>query len=190
MVYNRPVPYRKHARKLRPTKAGPMSTTENTAETTEKDAPAGESTDKRRGGDRAGFIAAGAILVVCLGFVLYGVLGTGSDTRPERPKTPTAAVTYRITGEGNVDVSYLARSEEGKATVEKDIELPWEKTVQVPLGQPPTLSIVLDGKGGQARCALAVRGAHVQSATASGTYGRATCAGERLAEPKGSQKGS
>ncbi|MGW4022141.1 hypothetical protein [Streptomyces sp. NPDC005009] len=158
-----------------------MSTTESTAETTEKDAPAGESTGKRRGGDRAGFIAAGAILVVCLGFVLYGVLGTEGDPEPERPKTPTAAVTYRVTGEGNVDVSYLARSEEGKATVEKDVELPWEKTVRVPVGQPPTLNIVLDDKGGQARCALAVRGAHVQGATASGTYGRATCSAERLA---------
>ncbi|MFI5566153.1 hypothetical protein ACIA6T_01990 [Streptomyces sp. NPDC051740] len=158
-----------------------MSTTESTAETTEKDAPAGASADKRRGGDRAGLLTAGAILVACLGFVLYGVLGTEGDPAPERPKTPTAAVTYRITGEGNVDVSYLARSEEGRATVEKDVELPWEKTVQVPLGQPPTIGIVLDGEGGRARCALAVRGAHVQSATASGTYGRATCAAERLA---------
>ncbi|MER6620618.1 MULTISPECIES: hypothetical protein [unclassified Streptomyces] len=167
-----------------------MSTTESTAETTEKDAPAGEPTDKRRGGDRAGLLTAGAILVACLGFVLYGVLGTEDDPRPERPKTPTAAVTYRVTGEGSVDVSYLARGEEGRATVEKDVELPWEKTVQVPLGQPPTLGIVLDGKGGQARCALAVRGAHVQSATASGTYGRATCAAERLAAPEGAREGS
>ncbi|PWI12025.1 hypothetical protein DIZ27_03190 [Streptomyces sp. NWU339] len=109
---------------------------------------------------------------------MYGALGTDNATEPERPKAPTAAVTYRVTGEGHVDVSYLARSEGGKATVEKDIRLPWKKTVQVPLGQPPTLSIVLDGDGGQARCALAIRGAHVQSATASGTHGRATCAGE------------
>ncbi|MFF3893895.1 hypothetical protein ACFYY3_12025 [Streptomyces sp. NPDC001812] len=165
-----------------------MPKTENTAEAAEtagpenpeKNAttPAGESAEKRRGGDRAGFLAAGAVLAVCLGLVLYGTLGTTGDTEPERPKAPTAAVTYQVTGEGRVDVSYLARSEEGRATVEKDIALPWKKTVQVPLGRSPIIGIVLDGKGGQARCALAIRGAHVQSATASGTYGRATCAGE------------
>ncbi|MFI1733797.1 hypothetical protein ACH40E_32200 [Streptomyces acidicola] len=140
-------------------------------------------TEKRQGGDRAGFLAAGAILTGCLGFILYGVLGTESATQAEQQKKPTAAVTYQITGEGNVDVSYLAHSEQGKAAVEKDIKLPWKKTVQVPLGKPPTISIVLDGKGGQARCTLAIRGTHVQSATASGTHGRATCSGELPAPP-------
>ncbi|MGW3625207.1 hypothetical protein [Streptomyces sp. NPDC000880] len=32
-------------------------------------------------------------------------------------------------------------------------------------------------KGGQASCTLAIRGKHVQLATASGSFGRATCTG-------------
>ncbi|WP_406725792.1 hypothetical protein WJ438_15545 [Streptomyces sp. GD-15H] len=170
-----------------------MPKSESTAEGTETADPeatgknsataARESAERRRGGDRAGFLAAGVILTACLGFLLYGVLGTTGDTAPEQSKPSTAAVTYQVTGEGHVDVSYLARGEEGRATVEKDIELPWKKTVHVPLGRPPTLGIVLNGTGGQARCALAVRGAHVQSATASGAHGRATCAGELPAPP-------
>ncbi|MFF3333069.1 hypothetical protein ACFYWX_26535 [Streptomyces sp. NPDC002888] len=47
----------------------------------------------------------------------------------------------------------------------------------MPLGRDPIVSIVLGEQGGQARCTLGVRGHHVQSATATGTFGRATCAG-------------
>ncbi|MFF4209591.1 hypothetical protein ACFYZE_09620 [Streptomyces sp. NPDC001796] len=42
----------------------------------------------------------------------------------------------------------------------------------------PVVSVVLGEQGGQARCSLAIRGRHVQSATASGEFGRATCSGE------------
>ncbi|MBC9717162.1 hypothetical protein H9Y04_32000 [Streptomyces sp. TRM66268-LWL] len=102
---------------------------------------------------------------------------SGQEEKPER-KVPTAAVTYEVSGKGKVEITYLARSEAGRASIAKDVELPWKKTVQVPLGKPPTVYIVLDEQGGQVRCALAIRGKHVQSATASGTYGRATCRGE------------
>lgn len=155
---------------------------------TETKEPTGEETgeetgkEKSAGGDRSALVIAGAALAACLGLVLFGVWGGlgdpgGRDDEAERDM-PTAAVTYEVTGEGTVEVSYLARSEEGKATVEKGVELPWKKTVEVPLGKAPVVTIVLDGKGGQARCALAVKGRHVQGATASGTYGRATCLGE------------
>lgn len=129
-----------------------------------------------RRADRSGLLVAGAVLAACAGLVVYGVVDTGSDTKPER-RTPTAAVTYEVTGEGTADITYQARSETGKATVVKAATLPWRKSVDVPLGQAPTVNIVLTEKGGQARCTLAVRGRHVQSATATGTFGRATCTG-------------
>lgn len=53
----------------------------------------------------------------------------------------------------------------------------WHTTVDVPLGKHPTVSIVLGPKGGQAHCSLAIHGKHVQSATATGPFGRATCSG-------------
>jgi hypothetical protein len=62
--------------------------------------------------------------------------------------------------------------------VVKAASLPWHRTVEVPLGRSPVVSVVLGEKGGRARCALAIRGRHVQSATAVGEFGRATCSGE------------
>ncbi|WP_405502732.1 hypothetical protein OG501_34180 [Streptomyces niveus] len=122
---------------------------------------------------RAGLAIAAAVLLACGGLVGYGFLNT--EEKPKPRAVPTAEVTYEVTGEGTIEISYLARSESGSATVVKDAALPWKKTVRVPLGKDPTVAIVLGEEGGQAACTLAVRGAHVQRATASGTYGRATC---------------
>ncbi|MGX4694876.1 hypothetical protein [Streptomyces sp. JNUCC 63] len=131
---------------------------------------------------RAGLVAGGAVLAACAGLVLYGVLNTsGSDSKAQQ-RSPAAPVTYEVTGEGTADITYQGRSETGQATAVKAATLPWRATVEVPLGQDPTVSIVLDRKGGQARCTLAIRGQHVQSATAAGEFGRATCAG-RLPRP-------
>jgi len=127
--------------------------------------------------DRAGMFIAGAVLAACAGLVLYGVLGTGDDNSTAKQRTPTAPVTYEVTGAGTADIIYQARSETGQATVVKAATLPWRATVEVPLGQDPIVGIVLDEQGGQARCALAIRGQHIQSATAAGEFGRATCAG-------------
>ncbi|MBC9728576.1 hypothetical protein H8R17_28390 [Streptomyces sp. TRM68367] len=121
---------------------------------------------------------AGAALAACLGLVLYGVLDTHDGDNKAEPKVPTAPVTYEVTGEGTADITYQGRSETGRAAVVKAASLPWRATVNVPLGQDPVVSIVLDAQGGQARCALAIRGQHVQSATAAGEFGRATCAGQ------------
>ncbi|MER5278586.1 hypothetical protein ABT025_22950 [Streptomyces sp. NPDC002809] len=129
-----------------------------------------------RRADRRGIAVGALLLTVCAGLVLYGVLGT--QEKSVEPARPTAAVTYEVTGEGTADLTYQARSESGTAVVARRVSLPWKKTVRVPLGNPPIVTITLDAEGGQARCALAVRGRHVQTATASGSYGRATCQGE------------
>ncbi|MFJ8359754.1 hypothetical protein [Streptomyces sp. NPDC093984] len=131
----------------------------------------------KQSGDRLGLVIGGTLLAACAGLVLYGVLGTGKDDSTPERRTPTAAVTYEVTGTGTADITYQARSASGEATVVKAAALPWHKTVDVPLGKEPTVSIVLGEKGGQALCALAVRGKHVQSATAAGRFGRATCSG-------------
>lgn len=133
------------------------------------------------GGGRAAVAIAAALLLACGGLVGYGVLDT-EDEPKAAPTVPTADVTYEVTGEGLVEISYLARGEDGAATVVRGAELPWRKTVQVPLGKAPTVAIVLGEKGGQAACTLAIRGQHVQRATAMGEFGRATCAGELPAD--------
>jgi hypothetical protein len=140
-----------------------------------------------RSADRRGLAVAGVVLAACAGLVAYGILNTEDEPKPRA--VPTAEVTYEVTGKGTIEVSYLARSESGDATVEKGVKLPWKKTVQVPLGKAPSVNIALDAKGGQAGCALAVGGKHVQSATAFGTYGRATCTGE-LPTPAATEEGT
>ncbi|MFD3663558.1 MmpS family transport accessory protein [Streptomyces sp. NPDC058659] len=127
---------------------------------------------------RRGLLVAGIVVLACLGLAGYGVLDT--DEQPKPQAAPTAEVTYEVTGAGTAEISYLARSEDGAATVEKSVTLPWKKSVQAPLGKAPTVAVVLDGKGGQAACTLAIRGKHVQRATATGEFGRATCSGESL----------
>lgn len=131
--------------------------------------------------DRRPLAAAGVLFAVCGGLALYGALDTGDA--PERPPAPTAAVTYEVSGEGVADITYQARSASGRATVVKAAHLPWHTTADVPLGKEPIVSIVLGDKGGQARCTLAVGGRHIQSATAAGRFGRATCSGVLPAQP-------
>ncbi|MFD6415740.1 hypothetical protein [Streptomyces sp. NPDC060194] len=103
--------------------------------------------------------------------------GRKEQPQPER-KRPTAAVIYEVTGDGTADLTYQARSESGKAVVVRRVSLPWKKTVRVPMGKPPIVTITLDTKGGRARCALTVRGRQVLTATAYGSFGRAACQGE------------
>lgn len=148
-------------------------------------------TGRRPSGDRAGLIAGAAVLAACAALVLYGVLGAGGggEDDPERHRTPTASVTYEVTGTGTADLTYQARSISGKAAAVHAAHLPWRTTVEVPLGKEPIISIQLGEQGGQAHCSLAVRGRHVQSATASGAYGRATCSGA-LPVPAGSAASS
>lgn len=129
--------------------------------------------------DRAGLLAAVAVLAVCGALVLYGVLsgGDGDGADSSGPRTPTASVTYEVTGTGTADLTFQARSESGTATVVRGAHLPWRTTVDVPVGKEPLISMVLGKDGGTARCALAIHGRHVQSATATGSFGRATCSG-------------
>lgn len=138
--------------------------------------------------DRAGLLVAGGVLAACTGLVLYGVLNGDEDPSPARHRTPTASVTYEVTGTGTADLTFQARSESGTATVVRGARLPWHRTVEVPVGRDPLISIVLGEDGGTAHCALAVRGHHVQSATASGNFGRATCSGS-LPAPEGPKQG-
>ncbi|MEV6422434.1 MmpS family transport accessory protein [Streptomyces sp. NPDC051662] len=115
------------------------------------------------------------LLLVCAGLIGYGILNTEDEPKPRA--VPTAEVTYEVQGQGTVEISYLARGESGNATTESGVQLPWKKTVQVPLGEDPAVNIILDAQGGEAGCTLAIRGQHVQRATAYGKYGRATCTG-------------
>ncbi|MGW0731155.1 MmpS family transport accessory protein [Streptomyces sp. NPDC002851] len=167
----------------KPEKVVESAESAESAESTESEESAGgtngSDTAKRRSdGSRATLAIAAALLLLCGGFVAYGVFST--EDKPKAEPVPTAEVAYEVTGDGPADISYLAGNESGKATVVKGADLPWRKTVEVPLGKAPIVSIVLGEQGGKASCTLAIRGKHVQLATASGEFGRATCSGGEL----------
>lgn len=121
-----------------------------------------------KSGARRALAIAGALLLACGGLVTYGILATDD---PKPPPVPTAKVTYEVQGKGKADITYRDRS----TTTATAVRLPWKKTVRLPLGQSPIVSITLGQKGGKATCSLALRGRHVQSATAFGPFGRANC---------------
>ncbi|WP_406104503.1 hypothetical protein OG698_20145 [Streptomyces sp. NBC_01003] len=150
-----------------------LKESEESKESTEPKEP--KESDGSKGVDRRGIVASAVVVAACAGLVLYGVLDT--DEKPAR-HVPTASVTYEVSGEGTADLTWQARSESGKAVAARGVTLPWKKTVRVPLGKPPIVTITLGEKGGRASCQLAIRGKHVQTATAYGRFGRATCQGE------------
>ncbi|GGN90570.1 hypothetical protein GCM10011579_086560 [Streptomyces albiflavescens] len=149
---------------------------DNSPEVSGEKSPESSSKGSSKGADRRGIVVGGVLLAASAGVVVYGVLNTAE--KPEQHHVPTAAVTYEIEGEGTADITYQARSESGDAMVANGVTLPWKKTVNVPLGKAPLVTITLGEKGGRASCQLAVRGKHVQTATAFGKFGRATCQGE------------
>ncbi|WP_393061534.1 hypothetical protein [Streptomyces sp. LN549] len=118
-------------------------------------------------------IGSAVALLLAAGVVAYGVLTTSDE--PEAKPVPTAAVTYEVRGSGTVTIDFIAQGKQPKTLTVSGSELPWRKNVEVALGTEPTVRIALDDKGGDAGCAVAVRGRHVQGSTATGPYGRATC---------------
>ncbi|MFC9242472.1 MmpS family transport accessory protein [Streptomyces sp. NPDC057136] len=131
-----------------------------------------------RSPDRRGIAVAAALLLACGALITYGILDTGNEQADKESAVPTAAVTYEVLGDGAADISYRGDGKGDRATVVKNAELPWKKTVNVPLGTSPVVNITLGEKGGEASCTLAIGGKHVQRATASGAFGRSTCTSE------------
>lgn len=119
-------------------------------------------------------IGAAAALLLAGGVVTYGILASSDGPEPA-PPVPTAAVSYEVRGSGTVQIDFIAQGRQPKSLTLSGSDLPWRKDVEVALGSEPTVRIVLDGKGGDAQCALSVRGKHAQRSTAVGPYGRATC---------------
>ncbi|MFC9603314.1 hypothetical protein ACFTTN_07600 [Streptomyces niveus] len=180
MVYNRA--------EFTSTESAAMPTTEEPTGPDESETPdatrVSEISDNRLV-KRGGIAVAATLLLACGAFVAHGVLGSDDGPAEKQAVTPTAEVTYEVLGEGAADISYRGVGGD-KADVVKDVGLPWRKTVSVPLGASPIVNVTLGEKGGTASCTLAVRGKHVQRATATGAFGRTTCSGE-LPAPEAAQ---
>jgi len=91
-------------------------------------------------------------------------------------------VTLTVQGQGSADLSW---SGVHGGTV-AHVTLPWHLTIA---GEPASgdvrLTVMLDGHGGQATCAIAVDGQPRASSLARGAYGRSVCA---TSPPAGGQQ--
>ncbi|WP_381802230.1 MmpS family transport accessory protein [Streptomyces niveus] len=159
----------------------------DTADPTSGAEPA-EHRPEESGARRRTLIGAVITLLLAAGGITYGVLTTSDE--PETKPVPTAAVTYEVRGSGTVKIDFIAHGKHAKSLTLSGTELPWRMDVKVAVGTEPTVRIVLDGNGGDAGCALAVRGKHVQRSTATGAYGRATCSAPLPAAQNGSDNTS
>ncbi|MGW5422800.1 MmpS family transport accessory protein [Streptomyces sp. NPDC003943] len=126
-------------------------------------------------------MGAGILLLVSGALLAYVVTGSGGPAGTDRPGAGdrsgarTTEVAYEVLGEGTADISYREAGD-AEGTVRNAV-LPWRKTVRLPQGATPAVSVTLGAKGGRASCGLTVAGRHVQSSTAEGVFGRGTCAG-------------
>ncbi|MFJ9808721.1 hypothetical protein ACIRTB_10845 [Streptomyces sp. NPDC101158] len=142
--------------------------------------------ESNRRGRRFTLVAAGALLSVCGALLAYGSVGAGGDSEDGRGAaggrsgTHATEVAYEVLGEGTADISYRAA---GVEDLVRNARLPWRKTVRLPQGATPAVSVTLGEKGGRASCGLTVAGRHVQSSTVEGVFGRGTCAGESSGTP-------
>lgn len=115
---------------------------------------------------------AGLVAAAVAGTVLALVL---PEEKP-KPAPYTVAVTYEVTGEGKATIAYNTGKADAAGGREQLVELPWTKKLRVnPKSGLAQVSIILDEDGGEAQCAVSVRGQHRQRATAVGNFGRATC---------------
>ncbi|MGP3982053.1 hypothetical protein [Streptomyces sp. KR80] len=140
------------------------------------------------------------VLLVRVGAPLAALAAAGAAwvafSGPEdsdKPKVPTYAVVYTVSGSGTADITYATGGGlDGKGGEVTAVELPWTKKVPLPQdGTQPHVSVVLGAKGGTAQCTLTIKGRHVQRSTAMGKFGRATCSAESLpsATPGAAQSG-
>ncbi|MGQ4718582.1 MmpS family transport accessory protein [Streptomyces anulatus] len=143
--------------------------TADAARETESAEPRSASSDT----DSRTLIAVAVALLLAAGAITYGVFASRGEPQPK--PVPTAAVSYEVSGSSTVKIDFIALGKQAKSLTLSGSDLPWRKNVKVALGTEPTVRIVLDGKGGDAGCTVAVRGKHVQRSTATGPYGRATC---------------
>ncbi|MFD5573998.1 hypothetical protein [Streptomyces cadmiisoli] len=162
------------------TESWAMPTKDDAAPPDESETPDGTGVSERpdnRRIDRSGIAVAAALLLVCGAFITHGVLDSDDGAAGKRGTTPTVDVTYEVLGKGAADISYRG-ADGNRANTVPNAGLPWRQTVSVPLGASPIVNVTLGEKGGTASCTLAVRGKHVQRATATGAFGRTTCSSE------------
>ncbi|MER6095961.1 hypothetical protein ABT154_08850 [Streptomyces sp. NPDC001728] len=129
--------------------------------------------------------ATASLLALCGALAAYGTLGSDNTSEPGHGNangnavaggpsaTARTEVAYEVLGEGTADIAYREADAED---IVRNVRLPWRKTVRLPQGTTPAVSVTLGERGGRAGCGLTVAGRHVMRSTAEGAFGRGNCA--------------
>ncbi|MQY15176.1 hypothetical protein SRB5_53540 [Streptomyces sp. RB5] len=137
--------------------------------------PEAQTDEANRALGRRSKILASVLMAALAGLGLYGLLSPDEPAAPDKPPVPTAAVTYTVNGTGTAQIAYQNPTAGRAATVIRSTSLPWTKTIRVPLGHNPRVSVILGDDGGTATCTLTIRSRPVQTSTTNGPNGRAHC---------------
>jgi heme/copper-type cytochrome/quinol oxidase subunit 2 len=138
-------------------------------------ASSGKATNK-------GLAIAGAVLsviglVIC---ILYTVVFTAAVSTVNDQQNAVSTITYEVTGDAKTaTVSYSSFGGGNSATNQESVtQLPWHKELQAKgVLAGGTLSVTTDENGGTVSCKVTVNGKETKTATGTGPFASAICAG-------------
>jgi heme/copper-type cytochrome/quinol oxidase subunit 2 len=138
-------------------------------------ASSGKATNK-------GLAIAGAVLsviglVIC---ILYTVVFTAAVSTVNDQQNAVSTITYEVTGDAKTaTVSYSSFGGGNSATSQESVtQLPWHKELQAKgVLAGGTLSVTTDENGGTVSCKVTVNGKETKTATGTGPFASAICAG-------------
>lgn len=129
-----------------------------------------------------GLAIAGAVLsviglVIC---ILYAAVFTKAVSDVNQQQNAVSTITYEVTGDAKgATVTYSSFDGSGSAmNQETASQLPWHKDIQAKgLFSGGSLVVSAGSDGGTVACKVTVNGKESKTATASGPFATATCAG-------------
>lgn len=138
---------------------------------------AGNGQATNRGLAIAGTALSAVGLVIC---ILYAVVFTAAVSTVNDQQNAVSTITYEVTGDAKTaTVTYSSFGGGNSATNQESLtQLPWHKEVQAKgVLAGGTLSVMTDENGGTVSCKVTVNGKEAKTATGTGPFASAICAG-------------
>jgi len=140
-------------------------------------ARAGSGKATNRGLAIAGAVLSVLGLVIC---ILYAAVFTQAVNDVHQQQNAVATISYDVTGDAkSATVTYSSFDGNGSTTNQETAnQLPWHKDIQAKgLFRGGSLVVGAGPDGGTVTCKVSVNGKEAKTATASGPFATATCAG-------------
>jgi heme/copper-type cytochrome/quinol oxidase subunit 2 len=116
-------------------------------------------------------------LVIC---ILYAAVFTATVNTINNQQNAVSTITYEVTGDAKkATIDYSSFGGGSSATSQESVtQLPWHKELQAKgVLAGGTLTVTTDENGGTVTCKVTVNGKETKTATGSGPFASAVCAG-------------